>query len=292
VLDAQANPAEALLLNGLLCQACAFAGFAGDALKAISAALDMIDRDRRGDAAVVLGLTVGQMVGFDVPHWIKCLQVRSLIMLGRFSDADDRLARLFQVDPAEAELLHQGIPHYYAVELAWFRNDTLAATRHANQVARIATQAAIPYWMVLASFCQGLAASTVGDFSEADGFFQQALDASRRGKAGLEFEARILAFQTDNLMRAGNLERASELVTETIGVARRKADRTAECHASLVGVAVARTRGGAQYADEARGLLSRAEALINETGAKAYEPIMLRVRAEREEISLASSRRP
>ena len=280
VLDAEANPAEALLLNGLLCQASAFAGFPGDALKAISAALDMIDRDRRGDAAVVLGLTVGQMVGFDVPHWIKCLQVRSLILLGRFSDADERLTRLFQVDPAEAELLHQGIPHYYAVELAWFRNDTLAATRHANQVARIATQAAIPYWMVLASFCQGLAAATAGDFSEADGFFQAALDASRRGKAGLEFEARILAFQTDSLMRAGNLERAGELAAETIAVAQRKSDRTAECHASLVAAAVAQTPRGPQYAEEARRLLSRAEALIDETGAMAYEPMMLRVRAQ------------
>lgn len=289
VLDAEANPAEALLLNGLLCQASAFAGFAGDALKANGAALDMIDRERRGDAGVVLGLTVGQMVGFDVPHWIKCLQVRSLIMLGRFSDADERLARLFQVDPVEAELLHQGIPHYYAVELAWFRNDILAATRHANQVARIATQAAIPYWMVLASFCQGLAAATAGDFSEADGFFQAALDASRRGKAGLEFEARILAFQADSLMRAGNLERASELAAETIDVARRKSDRTAECHASLVAAAVAQTLRGPQFAAEARGLLSRADALLDETGAKAYEPMMLRVRAN-DEKGLASSR--
>ena len=291
VLDAEANPAETLLLNGLLCQASAFAGFAGDALKAISAALDMIDRERRGDAAVVLGLTVGQMVGFDVPHWIKCLQVRSLIMLGRFSDADERLAKLFQVDPAEAELLHQSIPHYYAVELAWFRNDPVAATRHANQVARVATQAAIPFWMVLASFCQGLAASTAGDFSEADGFFQQSLDASRRGKAGLEFEARILAFQADNLLRAGNLERARELANETIGVARRKADRTAECHASIVGAAVARTLSGPQYAEEAQRLLNRADALMDETGATAYSPMMMRVRAQAgDEKGLASSR--
>ncbi len=292
VLDAGANPAEALLLNGLLCQASAFAGFAGDALKANSAALDLIDDERRRNAGVVLGLTVGQMVGFDVPHWIKCLQVRSLVMLGRFSDADERLARLFQVDPVEAELLHQGIPHYYAVELAWFRNDPLAATRHANQVALLATQAAIPFWMVLASFCRGLAASTAGDFSEADGFFQQALDASRRGKAALEFEARILAFQADSLMRAGNLERANELATETIAVARRKADRMAECHASLVSAAIAQTRGGPQFAEEARGLLSRVDALIDETGARAYESMLLRVRAQADDEKAPASSRP
>ena len=43
VLDAEANPEEALLLNGLLCQANMLAGFLGDALSANSAALDLID---------------------------------------------------------------------------------------------------------------------------------------------------------------------------------------------------------------------------------------------------------
>jgi adenylate cyclase len=292
VLDAEANPAEALLLNGLLCQASLLAGLVGDALSANSAALDLIDDERRGAAAVVLGLTVGQMVGFDVPHWMKCLQVRSLVMLGRFPEADERLARLFQVDPADAELLHQGIPHHFAVELAWFRNDTLAATRHANELGRLATRAAIPYWFVLASFCQGLAASTAGDFAEADGFLQQALDASRRGRAGLEIEARILAFQADNLMRAGDPRRAGEVAAEAIGVAQRKADRLAECHASLVTAEVYLTRHGSQYAEEARGLLNRANFLINETGAKAYESMMLRVRAKvSDDKGLAAPRR-
>jgi class 3 adenylate cyclase len=280
VLDAEANPAEALLLNGLLCQGNMYAGFVGDALKAISAALDLIDDERRGSAGVVLGLTVGQMVGFDVPHWIKCHQVRTLVMLGRFSDADERLARLFQTDPAEAELLHQGAPHYCAVELAWFRNDTLAATQHANQLGRIATQAAVPYWLVLASFCQGLAASIAGDFTEANGFFQQTLDASRRGKAGLELEARMLAFQADNLMRAGDAGRAGEVAAEAIGVAQRKADRLAECHASVVAAEACLTRRGSQHALEARALLDRASALIDETGAKAYEPMILRMRPQ------------
>ena len=217
-----------------MCQASILAGFVEDALKANSVAFDLIDDESRAAAGVVLGLTVGQMVGFDVRYWMRCLQVRPLIMLGRFSEAEERLARIFQADPADAEPLHQGIPHFFAVELAWFRNDTLAATRHANQVARLATQAGNPYWFVVASYCQGLAASIAGDFTEADGFFQQALDASRRGRAGLEFEARILAFQADNLMRAGDPRRAGEVAAEAIAVARRKADRLAECHASLV----------------------------------------------------------
>jgi adenylate cyclase len=232
------------------------------------------------------------MVGFDIPYWMKCLQVGSLVMLGRFSDADDRLARLFQAEQADSEPLHQGIPHDAAVKLAWFRNDTLAAMRHANQVAHIAAQAGNPYWFVVASYCQGLAASTAGDFTKADGFFQEALDVSRRGKAGLELEARILAFQADNLARAGDPRRAGEVAAEAIGVARRKADRIAECHASLVAARVCLTRRGSQYAEEARCLLNRANVLIEETGAKAYEAMMLLIRAEiSEEKNLAPSQR-
>ena len=292
VLDAESNPEEALLLNGLLCQASILAGFVGDAFSANSAALEMIEDESRGSAGVVLGLTAGQMVGFDVRYWMKCLQVRSLVILGRFSDADDRLSRLFQVDQADAEPLHQGIPHFFAVELAWFRKDTNAAMRHANQVAHFATQAANPYWFVVASYCQGLAASTTANFTDADGFFQQALDASRRGRAGQEFEARILAFRADNLMRAGDPRRAGEVAAEAIGVARRKADRLAECHASLVAAEACLARSGPQDAREAGGLLKRASALIGETGAKAYEPMILHVRAQASgEKNLASPRR-
>ena len=292
VLDAEANPAEAVLLNGLLCQANMLAGFVGPALAANAAALQMIDNESRGNAGVVLGLTAGQMVGFNIPYWIKCLQAGALVMLGRFSDADERLARLFQTDPADAEPLHQAVPHEVAVKLAWFRNDTLAATRHADQVGHFATQAGNPYWFVFASYCQGLAASTARDFTEADGFFQQALDASRRGKAGLEVEARILAFQADNLVRAGDPRRAGEVAADAIAVAKQKSDRLAECHASLVAARACLMRGEAQYAEEAGRLLNRASDLIDETGAKAYEPMMLLIRAEiSEEKSLAPPQR-
>jgi adenylate cyclase len=292
VLDPTSNPEEALLLNGLLCQANMLAGFFGEALSANIAALDMIDLERRGNAGVVLGLTVGQMVGFNIPYWMKCLQAGSLVMLGRFSEADERLARLFQGDPADADPLHQGMPHDIAVKLAWFRNDMLAATRHADQIAHLATQAANPYWSVMASYCQGVAASIAGDFTKADGLFQQALDASRRGRAALEFEARILAFQADNLMRADDTHRAGEVSGQAIGVAQRKADRLAECHASLVAANVCLKRRGSRFADEAYGLLNRANALIEETGTKAYEPMMLLMRTQlSEEKSLAALHR-
>jgi hypothetical protein len=90
----------------------------------------------------------------------------------------------------------------------------------------------------------------------------------------------MLAFQADNLMRADDAGRAGEVAAEAIGVAQRKADRLAECHASVVAAEVRLTRSGSQHALEARALLNRANALIDETGAKAYEPTMLRMQAQ------------
>jgi hypothetical protein len=81
-------------------------------------------------------------------------------------------------------------------------------------------------------------------------------------------------------VRAGDLPRAGEFAAEAIGVAQRKADRLAECHASLVAADVHLKRSGPQHSEEARRLLNRSNALIGETGAKVFEPMMLRVRAE------------
>jgi hypothetical protein len=90
----------------------------------------------------------------------------------------------------------------------------------------------------------------------------------------------MLAYQADNLMRAGDQARAGEVAADAIGAAQRKADRLAECHASLVAAWACLTRSGSRDTEEARRLLERANVLIDETGAKAYEAMMLRVRAQ------------
>lgn len=274
--DSRSNPEGALLLTGLLCQAYALSGFVGDALSANLAASRMIDGESNGNAKVVLGLSVGQMVGFDVPHWIKCLRGRLLIMLGRFAEADDWLVRVLQSDPRTVEPLHQGLPHVAAVELAWFREDANAARWHADEVARCAKQANSPYWTVNAHLCQGLAAATAEEYWKADDCFLHALKTSRGSKTGLELETRILANRAENLDRAGDSRLAAQVAAEAISVARRRAHRLAECHASIVAARVCLKQAGSARPSAAASLLSRAKALVTETGAIAFEPMMLR----------------
>ena len=228
----------------------------------------------------MLGLTVGQMVGFDVRYWMKCLQVKSLVMLGRFSEADERLARLFQAEQADAEPLHQGIPHFFAVELAWFRNDTLAATRHANQLRawppRRKTRTG-SWSRVTARVWQPRPRETSWrptDFS--DRRWMRPAAARRDWSSRPEYWHSKPTIECAPAIRNAPVR----LPRRRLAWRRRKADRLAECHASLVAAEACLARSGPQDAREALSLLDRANALVDETGAKAYEPMMLRVRTE------------
>jgi adenylate cyclase len=271
VTDAESNPEGALLLTGLLCQAYSFAGLTRNALSANDTALDMIGDGKQGSAAVVLGLNVGQMVGFNVPHWIRCMRIAQLTLRGRFAEADQWLARVLQIDSDAIDLVHRGIPDFYGVELAWFRGDADAAERHAQEVSRHTSLLPNPYWSVLSRFCHGRAASIGGKFIEADNYFAEALEASRGSRAALEFEARILAVQADNLDRAGDSHLARQVATEALSVSRRRGDRIAECHASIVAARLCLRQEHSGYSQMAGSLLDRARLLIDETGAKAFE---------------------
>jgi class 3 adenylate cyclase/tetratricopeptide (TPR) repeat protein len=275
--DAQSNPEGALLLTALHCQAYSMAGLFAASLSANDAALRMIGNESDGNAGVVLGLNVGQMVGFKVPYWIKCLRPRQLVMLGRFDEADEWLARLFQIGPDDVDPLHEIIPYLAAVELAWFREDTRSAAWHADEVARFAGRATNPYWSVLMNLCHGKAASIGQDFVKADGCFAAALELSRRSRAGLEREAGILASRADNLDRAGQTQRAGEFAAEAISIAQRRADRLAECHGSLVAARACLVLAGSRHTPEAGALLGRAKVLIDETGAMAFAPMLSRL---------------
>jgi class 3 adenylate cyclase/tetratricopeptide (TPR) repeat protein len=272
--DEVSNPEVTLLLNSLLCQAYGHAGLLSEALAASDTALRIVEDENQPAAGVVLGLTVAQMVGFDVLHWIRCLRAKLLVMLGRLDEAEASLARLIQIDPEKVEPFHQCIPHWAMVELAWHRGDAASAKSHAYEVARYAEQSAMPYVSVLASLCHGLSASIAGDLQVAEVRFREALEAARRSRAGLENEARLLALLAEIGVRAGDNSGGARTADEAIATARRHTDRYAECHATIVkaiALAAGRQTG---WQPEAAELLDRAEQLIVMTAAINFRPIL------------------
>ncbi len=204
-----ANPEIDLLLNGLLCQACTRAGLLREALAANDAALQAIEIPGDPNAGTVLGHSLAQRVGFDVAHWVRCLRAYPLIALGHEDEARLWIARLVQIEDARIEPIIQFIPHWSAVELAWHRGNADLAKWHATEVERFAERSApVPYVFIKALLCQGMAASSEGDFGTAAKHFHAALATARQGRVGLESEARLLALLVDTYARVGEFERA------------------------------------------------------------------------------------
>ena len=198
-----------------------------------------------------------------------------LVWLGRFDEAQQWLTRVLQIEPERIDPHVQFSPHTAAVELAWHLGDFGLAERHVRMVDEYVAQSPTPYLHVVALGCHGLAACTGGDFARAEQSFRDALDLGRRTKAGMEFEARLLADLADTQNRSGNPLLAAETAVEAIEVARRRTDRLAECHATIVAAAAHCASGRRGEAAEA---LARAEHLLQITGAAAFEPMLAQTR--------------
>jgi adenylate cyclase len=263
-----------------LSQACLFAGQVREGLAANDAAVaGLDDRSPSQGGGVVLGLSASQIFGFDVPQWLRCLRTRTLVLLGRFDEAEVTLAGVLAVDRSKILPVVQYHAHLAAVEMAWHRGDTAAAERHAAEVERYAVQSQMPYLRTVALFCAGLAASAGGDFAAASARLGEALTLARQSRTGLENEARLLSFLADTHDRAGDFSRTAEVAAEAIDVGRRRTDRIAELHAEIVAAhALAVADPGRRV--EAERHFNRAERLIETTGTAFFNLLLNRTRAK------------
>jgi tetratricopeptide (TPR) repeat protein len=258
----------------MLSQAYLLAGLFKQALAVNDAGLEAIEEQAQQTCGVVLGLSINQLLGFDTVHWIRCLRARILFYLGQFEEADRWLLRVLQVDPEKIDPVVHFIPHAVGAELAWYRGDPVAAKRHAKEVGSYAAQSAMPYLRVVALLCQGLALSAGGDYPAAESQLQDALATARSSGAGMEFEAKLMAWLADTQGRAGEWQRAVAQAYQAIDAARRRSDRFAECYAHILAAQALLAHRGAARHREANGLLDRAERLLRETGAEMLRPLL------------------
>src|SRR5260370_10032016 len=266
----------------MLSQAFFMSGRLNEALNAGDLALAAITEQGGFDSNVTLGLNPNQILGFDVEHWIKCLRTRILVRLGRFAEAEERMAEVLQAVPERVAAVVQFIPYFASVEMAWGVGNPELAWPHAAKVAELAEQSLMPYLRVAAIACAGLANATAGQFTAGAHQLREAIDFARSARAGLEFEARMLADLADVLYRTGDLNAALETADEAIAVARRRTDRNSELHATLLRGLIIAAAGDAQDVEELSELITRAEKLLNVSGAAFFEPRLTQLRSQLE----------
>lgn len=269
LLGSQAHTGRAATLFASLSQAYRWAGLLHEALTAGDEALKQVAKGQTSD---------NQFLGFNVEHWVLSVRGRILVRLGRFEAAMACFNIVCALDPKSIDPTVQFIAHLGFVDIGWCRGDKVLAAEHAAQITALADLHGSPYLLAFAAAANGIARSTARDYVRAASDFVAALKIVREANVALEFESEMLAGLAEAYLAASDLRLAHDTALMAIGVAQRRSARNAECRARIsYGVALVLTGGCARLVD-AETEFSRAEALITETGAVVYSPLLTQAR--------------
>jgi class 3 adenylate cyclase/tetratricopeptide (TPR) repeat protein len=268
---ASGDPDVFVACNAQLSQAYLLAGLLRESLDANNTAMAALDEQSRANSGVVLGLNASQIFGFDVAQWLRCLRARTLVLLGRFDEAEACLTAALQAGRAKITPVVQYHAHFAAVEMAFHRGNVALARTHAKEIAGFASQSGMSYLVIASGLCQALVKSADQDFNSAADELFEALTAARKSRTGLEIEARLLAYLSDALNCAGHQARAASIANEAIEIAQRRTDRVGELHARII-VAQTMSAGGEIRSEQGEQHLRRARMLLDSTGAAIFAP--------------------
>jgi len=249
------------MLKGGLAQALRLAGRLNEALatniEAAGRAHELSDWDRK-------------LMGFDIEPWLTAMRGQLLIMLGRSDEARSYLDRVIQMDPKDINVSDHVVPSVSYVDLAWVEHDVHLAEQHAERAFSMAVRSGSPYLRTYATACRGLAHIVAGRPGAAVEDLTAAIDFARRRKAGLEYEPKMLADLANAYLLKGDLSSALRAADEAVAVCAARNARATEGLARIIRAQTLLASG----ADEGKEELGRAKALVAETGAKVYEPLI------------------
>jgi class 3 adenylate cyclase/tetratricopeptide (TPR) repeat protein len=254
-----------IALKAVLCHALRTSGKMSEALEMNIEAMDR---------AHEIGKFDRQTLGFDVDVWLTAMRGQTLVMLGRGDEARPFLDRILGLEGSQVDALHHVIPSLAYVDLAWATGNAALAQEHADRAFSIASRTGNPYLRVYAQACRGLSHVVAGRLISAIEDLSEALRFARSRKAGLENEPRILADLANTYRLNGDYVKAFQTVNESIRIATERHTRIPECLARIVrGQLLLQSSSDDEKGDGAMEL-TRAKAMIRETGAVLFEPFI------------------
>jgi class 3 adenylate cyclase/tetratricopeptide (TPR) repeat protein len=251
-----------ITLKAILCHALRTSGRMSEALLMNTEAMDRAHEIVKFDR---------QTLGFDIEVWLAAMRGQTLAILGRTDEARPFLDRVLQLEEGHVDAIHHVIPSLAYVDIAWAEANPVLAQTHAERAFSLAVKSGNPYLRVYAQACRGLAHTIAGQLGSAIDDLSGALRFARSRKAGLENEARILADLANAYRLNGDAVTALATVDEAIKVATARHARVPECLGRIVRAEIlanSKVDGHRVAAVEER---SRAEALMQETGAFIFE---------------------
>jgi adenylate cyclase len=226
------------------------------------------------------GLGAGAL-GFSPYIFFVGVRGLPLAEMGRFAETAASLDRAAQLARQHGEVEILGWVHASYVHLAWLSGqEPQGALGHARHAVEIAEKIGSPLSCAIAYLWLGQAYVMTKDWGQAAGALEQGLRIASEARAGLVYEAVMLALLARAYLELGENRRARGTVDEAIAVARRHGTRFWECVAHITRAHVLLRTEGAQASSEIEAALREAQALVEETGGRSQEPFIHEARAE------------
>lgn len=214
--------------------------------------------------------------------FVKGFAALPLTYLGRLGEASQLIEHCITAAREAGEIGTLNTMRGFGVSNAWFLGDGDRAMRYALAQLDFAERIGSPSLKVMAYDSLGVALTLLQRWPEAVTALETALTTARESNAALQAEGLILANMADAYRGAGEDQLAADHAIEALKVANKNGTALHECRANLIlGRILVRTTCDG-HLDDAEPALKRALAIVERTGAKAYEPF---VRVELAELA-------
>ena len=219
-----------------------------------------------------------KLLGYSPYAWMMGFKARLLVHMGHLEEARDAIERCVALSHALGETEAPGTWYPVAALVADYVGDADRALGYARRAVEIAEKTGHSFGRAVAHLALGVALKTKGESSEAVRMFEQALVVSRERRTGLQFEAWVLAVLAEARLANGEPDRARATANEAVAAAHQTP--LFECVARLALAHVLLRTEGLAARNTIEAALTRAQTLVDETGAEVYAPFIHLERAE------------
>jgi adenylate cyclase len=275
-LDAQAGPSYAVAY------VCLYLGTIAEGLPLIEEAIALSGGD------IGWGM---QSLGYSA--LLRALLTRDELLLlgGKLEESREEFDRTLALarEHQQFEVVAWGLP--LAARIAFLAGDGPSGLDQAGEARRMAEESGNPFLAALALQAMGIAQQAEGRPGEAVVTLTRARDEVRFRRTGLDEEASILTHLARAHLGAGDTTTARRCADDAVDVARRQGARVLECLALVTRAHVLRVAGAPDPV--VHDDLVAALALVQETGAVTYEPLIgeesARLEGDKERLREAAS---
>jgi class 3 adenylate cyclase/tetratricopeptide (TPR) repeat protein len=204
----------------------------------------------------------------------------ALCDLGRFEEAADAFRRgvelLQRVDKTELVSFTQA----FQTRMLTRKGDAAGALAVGHRAVESAEETGGFLGLVNAYAHQGMALALHGDWNAARDRLELALKIARENRVWLSIEADFVAELAEVYLALGDGERARTTAEDAVQIALRTDTPLFELRAHLAVARIRRALDGAAARDEIEAALRRSTSIVENTGARSYQPFIHEERAQ------------